>query len=98
MSNTTAMKISFDPKIILPWLRQAQPYLIGVALIGIFAYTSYVVNAAINVQPAPEETQTEVAPLPKITFDIKVIDSLKKLQTVDSTIPAGGLGRDDPFK
>lgn len=46
------LKLDLDLKQVLPALRRAQPYIFGLALIGVFAYTSYEVNAALNVQPA----------------------------------------------
>lgn len=83
-------------KALLPVLRKAQPYLYGVALIGIFGYTAYALNAALNVQAAA--TQTEIQALPAIKFDQKTIANLKTLTAVNGQVPLDNLGKDDPFK
>ncbi len=44
--------LSFEPAALLVQLRRFAPQLIGLALIGVFAYTGWVVNEAINVKPA----------------------------------------------
>ena len=82
-----------DLKKLLPVLLKLQPYLLGAALIGIFGYTAYEVNAALNVQPgtAPASTQA------KITFDQSTINSLKTLQAVGGDVPTGTLGSSNPF-
>lgn len=91
------MKLDLDYKKILPVLRKLQPYIFGVALIAVFGYTAYVVNAALNVQP---DTTQAAAPDPtaKIVFDKKTIDAVKSLQVVQGTVPAGDFGKTDPFK
>ena len=83
-------------KDLVPVLRKAQPYIYGLLLVGIFGYTSYIINKALNVQPAA--TQTEVKALPKVSFDKNAITALKKLNAVDGNVPLGDLGSSDPFK
>jgi hypothetical protein len=85
-------------KKFLPVLRQAQPYAFGLVLIGVFAYTAYVVNAALNVQPAPATSVSTVALPTKITFDKATIDSVKSLEVVQGDVPTGGLGTHNPFQ
>jgi len=90
------MNISLKPedlKKLLPLLRQAQPYLVGIALIGVFAYTALVVNAAVNTKASTATIATE----PKISFDKGTIDSLKSLQGVPGTVTTGALGGGSPF-
>ncbi len=82
-------------KALLPVLRKAQPYVFGLALIALFSYTAYFINAALNVQAAT--AQTEIKPLPKITFDKKTISALKSLYSVNGDVTLD-LGKDDPFK
>lgn len=96
MSLNTNLNLSFDPKASLKLLRRAQPYLFGAMLVGVFAYTAHVVNAALNVMPAATaETESSTS---KITFDKKTIDALKTLDNVSGTVPTGTLGSDDPFR
>lgn len=83
-------------KALLPQLVKAQPYIYGFLLVGVFGFTAYEVNLALNVQPAP--SQTAIQPLPKITFDTKTINSLNQLQQVAGEVPLGSLGANDPFK
>ena len=91
------LKLDLDIKKWLPLLRQLQPYVFGVALVGVFAYTALVVNTALNVKPsaAPAPTAKTAA---KISFDKKTIEALKNLDVVAGTVPAGDLGTNDPFK
>lgn len=82
-----------DLKKLLPILRKAQPYLVGIALIAVFAYTALVVNAAINTKASTATIPAE----PKISFDKATIDSLKSLQGVPGTVTTGTLGGGSPF-
>jgi len=67
-----------DLKKLLPVLRRAQPYIAGAVLIGVFAYTAWIVNAALNVTPSASSTLAE----PTLSFDKATIYSLKHVQTV----------------
>jgi hypothetical protein len=89
------LKFNLDPKTILPMLRKAQPYIVGILLIGVFAYTAYVVNQALNVAPAAAPSAT--IPKVSISFDKKTIDSVKSLNVVSGQVPASNLGKTDPF-
>jgi hypothetical protein len=97
------MNLKFDLSAIkkyLPMLQKAQPYVFGLALIGVFGYTAWVVNGALNVKaaasaPAVDPKQAGAA---KITFDKKTIEAVKKLNVVQGDVPVGDLGKDDPFK
>lgn len=91
-------------KKLLPVLRVLQPYLFGLALIGVFGYTAYLVNGALNIKPAeaPAVTATTpgaaTAPKARITFDKTVIETVKSLQVVEGGVETGKLGTDDPFR
>ncbi len=89
------LKFNFNTKAILPLLQQVQPYIVGALLIGVFAYTAFIVNQALNVKPAT----TPSATIPKVTltFDKKTIESLKSLNVVPSQVPATSVGKTDPF-
>ena len=89
------MKFDLDIKKWLPLLRKLQPYIFGIALVGVFGYTALLVNAALNVKPA---TSAAAPAEPKISFDKKTIDAVKKLDVVQGSVPAGELGKTDPFK
>jgi hypothetical protein len=91
------LKLDLDYKKWLPLLRTAQPYVFGLLLVGVFGYTAYVVNAALNVAPdaTPAATTNAAA---KITFDKKTIQSLKDLEVVAGNVDTGALGKSDPFK
>ena len=91
------MKFALDFKKLLPKLQKLQPYVFGVLLIGVFAYTAWVVNAALNVQP---DATIASAPDPtaKIKFTKTTIDAVKKLDVVQGSVPTGDLGKSDPFK
>lgn len=93
------LKLDLNFKTILPVLRKLQVYIFGLLLVGIFAYTAYEVNLALNVQPAtlsPESASTAGAT--KITYDAKTIAALKKLSSVSGEVPTGDLGTTDPFR
>jgi hypothetical protein len=81
-------------KAMLPVVQKLQPYIFGLLLVGVFGYTAYSVNHALNVQPAA--TQTAVTSLPKVTFDKDVMKSLRQRQKVDGQVPLN-LGATDPF-
>ena len=90
------MKMNFDlkfnPKTILPALQLAKPYLIGAFLIGVFSFTAYIVNDALNVSPAPAATAA-----PRMTFDKATITAIKNLDVVSGQVPSGDIGKDNPF-
>lgn len=86
------MNFKFNPKIILPALLKAKPYLIGSFLISVFGYTAVVVNSALNVQPAPA-----AAAAPRVTFDKPTITAIKNLDVVSGQVPTGTIGKDNPF-
>jgi hypothetical protein len=96
------LNLSFKPddlKKILPYLWKIEPYVFGLVLIGVFGYTAYVVNAALNVGPATQSALPTSAA--KITFttkaDQETIASLKSLQNVQGTVSTGNLGTSNPF-
>jgi len=91
------LKLDFNLKTLLPLLRRLQPYIFGILLIGVFAYTALVVNRALNVGPG-DAVVVPAQPAAKITFDKQTIDSVKKLDVVPGTVPTGDLGKTDPFK
>jgi len=92
------LKFDLDLKKLLPILRRFEPYVFGVALIAVFAYTAIVVNAALNVKPVADPTLAPASPTAKITFNKQTIEAVKKLNVVQGTVPTGDLGKDDPFK
>jgi hypothetical protein len=89
------LKLNFDYKKYLPLLQKLQPIVVGVVLIGVFAYTALIVNQALNVKPA--ETASPTIPKVKISFDKKTIESVKSLNVVPGQVPASSLGKTDPF-
>jgi hypothetical protein len=82
-------------KALLPMLIKAQPYIFGLALVGVFAYTAFALNKDVNVSPAA--SQTAIEPLPKVVFYQKVIDTLRDRKDVNGDVPIN-LGTNDPFK
>lgn len=92
------LKLDLDLKKILPILRTAQPYVFGLVLIGVFAYTAWVVNAALNVKAAETVAGGGAKPAPKIVFDKTTIEAVKNLDVVRGEVPIGDLGKSDPFK
>lgn len=98
MNMNMNLNLSLDPKVILPILRKIQPYVFGALLVGVFAYTAYVVNASLNVQ-ADEATQAATSDTAtKITFDKNTIEALKNLSGVSGEVPVTNLGSSDPFR
>ncbi len=67
--------------------------LIGIALIGVFGYTAYLVNGATNVK---SDSPGAVAG-PKITFDKATLKSLANRNNVPDQTPLGTLGKPDPM-
>jgi hypothetical protein len=103
------LKLDLDIKKYLPMLQKSEPYVFGLAMIGVFGYTAFVVNKALNVQPAAVTTTAPAggaagsagasgASGAKITFDKATIEAVKKLDVVQGNVPTGDLGKDDPFK
>ncbi|HVQ44039.1 MAG TPA: hypothetical protein VMT30_03675 [Candidatus Saccharimonadia bacterium] len=91
------LKLDLDFKKWLPIVRRLQPYIFGLALVGVFAYTAYVLNAALNVGPDPTPVAT-ANPATKVVFDKATIDAVKSLDVVEGGVPVGDLGKSDPFK
>jgi len=85
-------KLKFNPKTVLPMLQRAKPYLIGAFLIGVFSYTAFIVNDALNVNPAPAAKSA-----PRVTFDKTTITAIKNLNVVSGQVPNGDFGKDNPF-
>lgn len=92
------LKLDLDFKKWLPLLRKAQPYVFGVLLVGVFAYTASAVNTALNVKAAETAPATSASTSTKIVFDKATIEAVKKLDVVQGTVPTGDLGKSDPFK
>ena len=92
------MNITVPPQLhnMLHKLKRIGPAIFGLALAGVFVYTSVVVNAALNVKPAASASSTTTPS--KITFDKSAIDTLNNLYVVKSDVPTGQLGLDDPFQ
>jgi hypothetical protein len=91
------LKLEFNlasVKALLPVLKQSQVVIYGLLLIGVFGYTAYAINQALNIQPAG--SQSAITALPKITFDKKTMESLQDRTVVDGTVPVN-LGATDPF-
>ncbi len=91
------LKLDLDVRKWLPALRMAQPYIFGLALVGVFAYTAVEVNAALNVKIDPAAVTTLNAPA-KVSFDKATIDAVKTLDVVQGNVDTGALGTSDPFK
>lgn len=89
------LDLKFDITKILNYLRIAEPYFFSIVLIGIFAFTAYFVNAAINIKPAA--TATTVTKSVKILFDKNTIQAVKNINVVSGQIPAADIGKSDPF-
>lgn len=89
---------SIDLQKLLPVALKGLPYIFGVAMIGVFGYTAYAVNASLNIKPNPAAVAPAAQATPKITFDKSVITSLKALKGVDGNVPTGSLGTSDPFQ
>ena len=90
-------KLDMDYRKWLPVLQQLQPYIFGLALVAVFAYTSVIVNAALDVKASATPTAV-VDPAAKIKFDRPTIEAVKKLEVVQGTVPTGDLGKSDPFR
>ncbi len=91
------LKFDLDYKKLVPGLLKLEPYLFGLALIGVFGYTAFVVNQSLNVK-ASENAAAPASASAKISFDKKTIEAIKKLDVVGGDVPSGDLGKDDPFK
>ncbi|HEX3082294.1 MAG TPA: hypothetical protein VHQ86_03500 [Candidatus Saccharimonadia bacterium] len=87
---------NLDLKKLLPVLKMLQPYLVGVALIAVFAYTSYVVNNALETKADPNATAAQPA-APRIIFDQSAITTIKNLEVTQGQVPTGDLGTSNPF-
>jgi len=94
------LKLNLDLKTILPMLRTLQPYIFGLALIGVFGYTAWAVNETLNAKAstAPVAVGPKNPAPVKITFDKATIEAVKKLDVVGGEVSSGDLGKSDPFR
>jgi hypothetical protein len=83
-------------KKLLPLLWKIQPYFVGILLIGIFGFTAYEVNNALNVKPVAIGVSSTSSSA-KIVFNQATINSIKTLQPVGGDVPTGTLVTSDPF-
>jgi hypothetical protein len=96
MNNNLKLEINLNTiKELLPILGKAQGLIFGCAVVALFGYTAYIVNQAVNVQPAA--SQSVIQPLPKITFNNQTMNQLKTLNNVGGSVPLGSLGTNNPF-
>ena len=86
------LKLKLSPAALLGAAQKAKPYVIGLVLVGAFGYAAYVVNLAVNVQPAPQKEAPK-----KVTFDKATLTTIKNLDYVSGQVPSGGIGKDNPF-
>ncbi len=87
-------KLNLDLATATKLLKRFGPSLAGLAVVGIFGYTGWVINEAFNVKPA-ETIATEAAP--KVGFDKTTINSLKNVRVVPGQVVPTNLGKSDPF-
>jgi hypothetical protein len=92
------LSLNIDIKTLLAIARKSQVYVFGLALVAVFAYTSLVVDQALNVKAIPSAADSTLTPVPKISFDKTTIKSLTQLSSVSGDVPTGNLGSDDPFR
>jgi uncharacterized membrane protein len=88
MKPNANLKVEINMKSIkegLAVLRKAQATIYGLILVGVFGYSAFIINAAINVAPAA--TQSTIKALPKVTFDKATMDSLRNRDKVDASVP-----------
>ncbi|MDF2461166.1 MAG: hypothetical protein K0S68_569 [Candidatus Saccharibacteria bacterium] len=93
----TNMKLELNMATLKSLLAQLQKYqalLYGLALVAVFGYTAYIINTALNVEPAT--AQTTIKPLPAIKYDRTVMESLSTRGVVDDNVQID-LGTTDPF-
>ena len=91
------LKLDFDLQKWLPFLRAAQPYAFGLALIGVFAYTAVEVNTALNVKADPTAVPAANS-AGSVSFDKATIEAVKNLSVVQGNVDTGALGTNNPFK
>ncbi|HSX02044.1 MAG TPA: hypothetical protein VLI05_01885 [Candidatus Saccharimonadia bacterium] len=89
------LKLKLDLPSLLKLGRQFGPTLAGLALVGIFGYTGWIINRAFNVQPSADSATAPAAP--RITFDQKTITAIKNLHVVPGQVAPADLGKSDPF-
>lgn len=75
------------------------PYLLAVAVVGVFGYTGWVINQAFQFDDA--EVAAAAAPSgkteAKVTFDKKTIETVKNLRVVPGEVQPTDVGKSDPF-
>lgn len=94
MNMNLKLNLDFTPANLLKLLGKFGPSLLGLALVGLFGYTGWVVNEAFNTKPA--ET-TASSPPPKIIFDKTAIQTIKGLEVVPSQVAPTAIGTNNPF-
>lgn len=87
------LKLNLNLKQLLPILSRVLPLVIGVALIGVFGCTAWIINGALNLTPGLATS----TPQPKITFDKKTIQYVQSLKSVPGQTGVTSVGKTNPF-
>ena len=87
------LKLPTNLKHYLKHFSRLRTPIVGVILIGIFGYTSFIVNGATNVKSDGKTTSTEA----KVSFDKATLKSVSSRTTVSGYTTLGTLGKSDPF-
>lgn len=87
------LKLNLNLKQLFPRLSRALPLVVGLALIGVFGYTAWVINGALNLSPGLATSK----PQPKITFDKKTIQYVQSLKSVPGQTGVTVVGKTNPF-
>lgn len=82
-----------NPRQILAKLSQGLPLIFGVALIGVFGYTAWLINGALNLKPSETTTSAPTA----IKFDQPTIQYVQGLKAVPGQTGVTAVGKPNPF-
>jgi hypothetical protein len=87
------LKLPTNFKPYLKRLSRLRTPVVGVLLIGIFAYTAFIVNGATNVKSDGVTPSTT----PKVSFDKATLKTVSNRTNVSGYTTLGTLGKSDPF-
>lgn len=89
------LNLKFDPQALLKVLGPLAPYIVGLAVVGVFGYTGWVINQAFHVEP--NAAAPAASPAVKVTFDKQTVEMVKNLHVVPGQVQPTDVGKNDPF-
>lgn len=93
------MSLKLDPQSLMKLAKPMAPYLLAIAVVGVFGYTGWAINQAFQFddQKVAAAAAPSGKPEAKVTFDKKTVETVKNLRVVPGEVAPTDLGKTDPF-